>query len=230
MFSQKGLAEIVGIISIALILIVGFIFYQVNQPSIFPLPKDQKACTLEAKLCPDGTSVGRTGPNCEFAPCPTIATSSANTANWKTYTNVNVYSFKYPSEWSVQPAPMNCLTLIQPDGSATGWITICKYYNDNSATAENPDLNSLDNPEITISQRTVTIDGHTTTLSEFKLPSGSGIRASIYDVKIPLIQSDGTFKKLNYNYEISFYSNNSQISDYDRNLLNQILSTFKFLD
>ena len=30
-----------------------------------------KACTMEAKLCPDGTSVGRSGPNCEFAPCPT---------------------------------------------------------------------------------------------------------------------------------------------------------------
>jgi hypothetical protein len=30
----------------------------------------QKACTLEAKLCPDGSYVGRTGPNCEFAACP----------------------------------------------------------------------------------------------------------------------------------------------------------------
>jgi hypothetical protein len=29
------------------------------------------ACTLEAKMCPDGSSVGRAGPNCEFAPCPT---------------------------------------------------------------------------------------------------------------------------------------------------------------
>ncbi|MFA6214155.1 MAG: Kazal-type serine protease inhibitor family protein [Candidatus Micrarchaeia archaeon] len=29
-----------------------------------------KACTAEAKLCPDGTAVGRTGPNCEFSPCP----------------------------------------------------------------------------------------------------------------------------------------------------------------
>ncbi|MFA7654357.1 MAG: hypothetical protein WCX97_05000 [Candidatus Magasanikbacteria bacterium] len=28
------------------------------------------ACTAEAKLCPDGSAVGRTGPNCEFAPCP----------------------------------------------------------------------------------------------------------------------------------------------------------------
>lgn len=30
----------------------------------------QVACTQEAKLCPDGSAVGRTGPNCEFAPCP----------------------------------------------------------------------------------------------------------------------------------------------------------------
>ncbi len=28
------------------------------------------ACTQEAKLCPDGSYVGRTGPNCEFAQCP----------------------------------------------------------------------------------------------------------------------------------------------------------------
>ena len=25
---------------------------------------------MEAKLCPDGSAVGRIGPNCEFAPCP----------------------------------------------------------------------------------------------------------------------------------------------------------------
>jgi hypothetical protein len=28
------------------------------------------ACTMDAKLCPDGSYVGRTGPNCEFAVCP----------------------------------------------------------------------------------------------------------------------------------------------------------------
>jgi len=30
------------------------------------------ACTSEARICPDGSSVGRSGPSCEFAPCPTI--------------------------------------------------------------------------------------------------------------------------------------------------------------
>ena len=29
-------------------------------------------CTQEAKLCPDGSYVGRTGENCEFAECPEI--------------------------------------------------------------------------------------------------------------------------------------------------------------
>jgi len=35
-----------------------------QQPSIV-------ACTQDAKLCPDGSSVGRVPPKCEFAPCPT---------------------------------------------------------------------------------------------------------------------------------------------------------------
>lgn len=35
------------------------------------VPREQMvACTEEAKLCPDGSAVGRTNPNCEFAPCP----------------------------------------------------------------------------------------------------------------------------------------------------------------
>jgi putative hemolysin len=36
-------------------------------------PKCLRACTEEAKLCPDGTAVGRNGSNnCEFDPCPSI--------------------------------------------------------------------------------------------------------------------------------------------------------------
>lgn len=28
------------------------------------------ACTMDARQCPDGSYVGRTGPQCSFAPCP----------------------------------------------------------------------------------------------------------------------------------------------------------------
>lgn len=44
---------------------------QSASPSATPSTKPV-ACTMEAKICPDGSSVGRTGPNCEFAPCPTV--------------------------------------------------------------------------------------------------------------------------------------------------------------
>lgn len=38
-----------------------------------PPPSDCEepiACTRDAMICPDGSAVGRVGPNCEFAPCP----------------------------------------------------------------------------------------------------------------------------------------------------------------
>lgn len=33
-------------------------------------PEQPVACTMDAKMCPDGSYVGRVGPNCEFATCP----------------------------------------------------------------------------------------------------------------------------------------------------------------
>ena len=47
----------------------GYYYFFKNQTSV-SIPK---ACTAEAKICPDGSSVGRMGPNCEFAPCPSIS-------------------------------------------------------------------------------------------------------------------------------------------------------------
>ncbi|MCX6708748.1 MAG: hypothetical protein NTW67_03850 [Candidatus Woesearchaeota archaeon] len=53
------------------------------------------ACTEEAKLCPDGSAVGRTGPNCEFAPCPVPKLGSAD-LHWQCE----------DGSWSVSPE--NC--------------------------------------------------------------------------------------------------------------------------
>lgn len=36
-------------------------------------PAGPIACTLEARVCPDGSAVGRTGPSCEFEACPSDA-------------------------------------------------------------------------------------------------------------------------------------------------------------
>ncbi|MFH0952636.1 MAG: hypothetical protein V1838_05695 [Patescibacteria group bacterium] len=47
---------------------VGWGIYQFNNNN----DNNPVACTEEAKLCPDGSAVGRTGPNCEFAACPEV--------------------------------------------------------------------------------------------------------------------------------------------------------------
>lgn len=33
-------------------------------------PQTEVFCTMDAKECPDGSYVSRTGPHCQFAPCP----------------------------------------------------------------------------------------------------------------------------------------------------------------
>jgi len=37
------------------------------------------ACTMEALICPDGSAVGRSGPNCEFAACPVGGNATSTT-------------------------------------------------------------------------------------------------------------------------------------------------------
>lgn len=50
----------------------GFLFFK---SSVLTPNSDPVACTQEAKLCPDGSYVGRTGPSCEFTLCPSLAVS-----------------------------------------------------------------------------------------------------------------------------------------------------------
>jgi len=49
-------------------IIVGFVAYD----SIVNSKPSNRACTQEAKICPNGATVVRVGPNCEFEPCPVV--------------------------------------------------------------------------------------------------------------------------------------------------------------
>ena len=62
--------------TIALIALIalGIVLFGCTQQQ--PPTNQPKLCTLEAKVCPDGSTVGRSGPNCEFAPCPTTGTTT----------------------------------------------------------------------------------------------------------------------------------------------------------
>ena len=60
---QKGV--VIWLVVFVLLIAAGFVLW----PKLSRAP-DQTLCTMEAKLCPDGSYVGRTGPACEFAACP----------------------------------------------------------------------------------------------------------------------------------------------------------------
>jgi len=75
------LSKAVALIMFISLPIIAFLFgmqYQIllseqnsSIPSVVVPSSAPIACTMDAKTCPDGSSVGRTGPNCEFEACPT---------------------------------------------------------------------------------------------------------------------------------------------------------------
>lgn len=84
------------LISVIIVLLLGVVavaafFLGVSQssnaPSLVP-PNGEVGCTMEAKICPDGSAVGRSGPNCEFAECPATpaTTNSGEQSSVSSYT------------------------------------------------------------------------------------------------------------------------------------------------
>lgn len=59
---------VVAVLACMAMLVAAYIF--LAGPENAQAPSGPVTCTLEARQCPDGTYVGRSGSRCEFAPCP----------------------------------------------------------------------------------------------------------------------------------------------------------------
>lgn len=96
---------------------------------------EQIACTQEAKQCPDGSYVGRTGPHCEFAKCSEIKSSNQpeniDTSTWKTYRNEQYgIEFSHPNDWTITTHQPNSLkfhgSMVQICGNADSGHSLCE--------------------------------------------------------------------------------------------------------
>ncbi|MFZ2523186.1 MAG: hypothetical protein WAW92_02255 [Minisyncoccia bacterium] len=69
---------------ILIIFVLSAIFVTLKFPGMSSVglnEQDQVFCTMDAKICPDGSYVGRTGPKCEFAACPSAGSTNDGTVN-----------------------------------------------------------------------------------------------------------------------------------------------------
>jgi len=72
------IGTVLGIVLvIVLVVLVGTRKLNFKSGGDIPAPKDI-ACSMEAKICPDGSAVGRSGAQCAFALCPDVPVVSAD--------------------------------------------------------------------------------------------------------------------------------------------------------
>lgn len=84
---------IISVAVIVLMVVIGSFCFYIYSNEIRD-GKDLIVCTMDAKLCPDGSYVGRTGLNCEFSNCPDIVVKANEYIN-KDYG----FSIIFPDSW-----------------------------------------------------------------------------------------------------------------------------------
>lgn len=83
MKNNKGFGLVALFIIIGVLVVGGVAYYAGKSSKVV-------VCTKDAKQCPDGSAVGRTGPNCEFV-CPEVNSSDNNfNTNNLLYKNVAI--------------------------------------------------------------------------------------------------------------------------------------------
>lgn len=115
-----------GVVILFVVGIASFLYRNtMERPGITAV---QPACTLEAKLCPDGSAVGRTGPSCEFAPCllPNVEVSDAGIA------------FALPAGYVADENANALAAFMKPSlsGTPSHMITVYRYMIPEGKTAE----------------------------------------------------------------------------------------------
>lgn len=199
----------------------------------------ETACTLEAKICPDGSSVGRTGPNCEFAQCPSSTTGPTNISRQSENTYVSDafhFSFSYLPGWKVyaqeykEGAVGGTINLKTSDLSPQG-VTNKLYYRFNIFKKEGSFERTVtkyagqcetDCSEEKLNQKInlpiINVGGH----KAYKQGLGDEVYIDGGDYVIIIV---GTWDKMLLGSSEQSYATTYQ---YTGNMLEEVLSTFKF--
>lgn len=75
---KNTFAQVILLVVLVILGIIAISVFKEKVPLTPPIlvPDEPVACTMEARMCPDGSYVGRQGPNCEFSLCPAPTSTS----------------------------------------------------------------------------------------------------------------------------------------------------------
>lgn len=205
--NQKGFANIVLVVVVIILAGVAGYFALVLVKKSEP-----KICTEEAKVCPDGTTVGRVPPMCEFTACPTVTSILKDeTSDWKIYRNEEYgFEVKYPANFPIRTGRGGEIFTLQVNAApipAADMGGPAKYLRIGAEPVR----------------------------SLFKCPQTPAETVNISGVATPkcLIPdsyfSPGTGLLLQINYRGYSYFFNADLYDVNQVTVDKILSTFKFI-
>lgn len=184
---------------------------------------NQTACTMEAKQCADGSYVGRTGPNCEFAACPNVSASPSavtdETADWQTYKNEQYgFEVKYPDDWRTSQC-----------GVGRGFFLYCQGFGPQSVGEDISTAINVLNSKLDIAKKSLPVlDNYNNKLIKEETVVIEGVQWMKLTIKQDssgeifiehLIEKDGK------TYDLGVGTDESNTVS----IYNQILSTFKFI-
>lgn len=103
----KGLSSVALLVTLLIVLVLGsaYVYYSQDQENGIVCPQD-------ANMCPDGSYVGRTGPQCEFATCP-----GEGSENTPVRTEKNAVS-------AIDQIPGGTVTVAMVTLEQEGWVVV----------------------------------------------------------------------------------------------------------
>lgn len=198
------------------------------------------ACTMEAKLCPDGSAVDRVPPNCEFKDCPT----DTDLSNWKTYINPTAnWTFKYPPNWYVYDKGVQSVINGQEKWFFQKEFTYVSPNKFPEAIQEGTEF-IFDGISIRNDDRRMTFEEYLSELEQNpqnkKLVRINNIQAiKLIDDNIANESLPQAYRRLNFIYYFENYNQSRPViqviyseqeyNEKNKKVFDQILSTFKFL-
>ncbi len=127
---SKGFISILLIVAAVVAMLSVAAYFTAVQNNVLPIytpfiKPNPVVCTQEAKQCPDGSYVSRTGPKCEFAKCPEpkIETCPAGTVQTGTTNSV-------PPQPICEPITSVGSLVFMKEGKRVGSLLVQKIYSD----------------------------------------------------------------------------------------------------